>query len=258
MKKVVLVGGSLLTIVLIVLGSQTSVVGYRSVKASQENDYFDVTVRACGIEGFGNNTVRLTKQQYKDLETYLIGIRTRLNQTSAREKAIPIFQEAVIELNEYGLLPKRMSIQKAQELVVERPSSSKWNRFLEKSARDNVTNIYCLTYINGIISNKMSIWTLTGILLNRWAGYHLSGIIVFLSICLLAWAVFKPFNALCILEFNEAQLFTIGLLGIKQCENVSDLGVFGFVGLQITIDFKEEQVTCLGWSYSTELIYPPD
>jgi hypothetical protein len=258
MKKVVLVGGSLLAVVLIVLGSQTSGVGYRSVKASQEVECIDVTVGACGIEGFGNNTVRLTKQQYKDLETYLIGIRTRLNQMRAREEAIPILQEAVIELNEYGLLPKKMSIQKAQELVTERPSLSKWNRFLEKATRDNVTNIYCLTYINGIISNKLSIWTLTGILLNRWAGYHLSRIILFFSNCLLAWAVFKPLNVLCILEFDEAQLFTIGLLGIKHCENVSDLGVFGFVGLQITTNFKEAQITCLGWSYSTELIYTPD
>ena len=43
--------------------------------------------------------------------------RAKLNQTSTREEAIPIFKEAVVELDKYGLLPKGMDIRHAQELV---------------------------------------------------------------------------------------------------------------------------------------------
>jgi hypothetical protein len=41
-----------------------------------------------------------------------------LNQTSTREEAVPIFKEAVVELNKYGLLPKGMCVEKAQKLVM--------------------------------------------------------------------------------------------------------------------------------------------
>jgi hypothetical protein len=95
---------------------------------------------------------------------------------------------------------------------------------------------------------------LIGVLLDHWAGYHLYPVIVFLVNCLYAWAILKPINLAIVLEFNEARLSTIGLLGIKHCDNVSNLGVFGFVGLQIFTSLKDTQVTCLGWSYSTELI----
>ncbi|MBE3122910.1 MAG: hypothetical protein IMZ58_12000 [Thermoplasmata archaeon] len=254
-----LIGISQVVVILVILGSQTSVVGYRSVKASQETEYVGVTVEACGINGFRNTTVRLTKQQYENLEAHLSDLRARLNQTRTREEAVPVFNEAIVELANYGLLPKKMSIQQAQELIFERPSSTGWNHFLgKKTMGDDVSNIYCLTYLTGTLYNKMNIWTLIGVLLNRWAGYHLLPVIVFLVNCLYAWAILKPINLAIVLEFNEAQLFTMGFLGIKHCDNVSNLGVFGFVGLQITTNFKEAQITCLGWSYSTELIYTPD
>jgi len=40
-----------------------------------------------------------------------------LNQTTTREEAVPIFKDAVVELNKYGLLPKGMSVEKAQKIM---------------------------------------------------------------------------------------------------------------------------------------------
>ena len=84
------------------------------------DDLVEVTSQACGIQGFGNTTVKLTKQQYQDLEQYLVDFRAKLNQTTTREEAVPIFKDAVVELNKYGLLPKGMSVRVVQRLIVNR------------------------------------------------------------------------------------------------------------------------------------------
>ncbi|HVQ00656.1 MAG TPA: hypothetical protein VMT57_03995, partial [Candidatus Thermoplasmatota archaeon] len=72
------------------------------VKTSTDNDLVEVTSQACGIKGYGNTTVKLTREQYNDLEQYMVEFRARLNQTTTKEEAIPIFKEAVVELNKYG------------------------------------------------------------------------------------------------------------------------------------------------------------
>ena len=93
-------------------------INFNVVKASNDNDLVEVTTQACGIKGFGNTTVKLTREQYQNLEQYLVDFRARLNQTTTREEAVPIFKEAVVELNKYGLLPKGMSVEAAQKLVI--------------------------------------------------------------------------------------------------------------------------------------------
>jgi len=93
-------------------------INFNVVKASNDNDLVEVTTQAYGIKGFGNTTVKLTRQQYQNLEQYLVDFRARLNQTTTREEAVPIFKEAVVELNKYGLLPKGMSVEQVQKLVI--------------------------------------------------------------------------------------------------------------------------------------------
>ncbi|MFA5102231.1 MAG: hypothetical protein WC525_03685, partial [Candidatus Thermoplasmatota archaeon] len=90
---------------------------FNVVKASYDTNFVEVTTQACGIQGYGDTTVKLTGEQYKDLEEYLVEFRAKLNQTSSREEAIPIFKEAVVELDGYGLLPRGMSVERAQKLV---------------------------------------------------------------------------------------------------------------------------------------------
>ena len=82
-------------------------INFNTVKASQDEDLVEVTTQACGIPGFGNTTVKLTREQYQSLEQYLVEFRARLNQTSTREEAVPIFKEAVVELDKVWVVTKR-------------------------------------------------------------------------------------------------------------------------------------------------------
>ncbi|MFA5102023.1 MAG: hypothetical protein WC525_02605 [Candidatus Thermoplasmatota archaeon] len=146
MKKIFAV-----SIILLFLGvSVAPSINMNVVTAAQEDDLIEVTTQACGIQVYGNTTVRLTREQYQSLEEYLVDFRARLNQTSTREEAIPIFKEAVVELDTYGLLPKGMSVERAQKLVTKSYQDKKIINFQEKMLKnslliiDNTSNVLCL------------------------------------------------------------------------------------------------------------------
>jgi len=127
-------------------------INFNVVKASNDNDLVEVTTEACGIKGFGNQTVKLTRQQYQNLEQYLVDFRAKLNTTTTREEATPLFKETVVELNKYGLLPKGMSIKTAQQLVTGRRHLIGFEHLIKKpflrsqfNLSDN-ENLLCLVY----------------------------------------------------------------------------------------------------------------
>ncbi len=124
-----------------------STINFNTVKASTDDDLVEVTTQACGIQGYGDTTVKLTREQYQDLRQYLVEFRARLNQTSTRDETIPIFKEAVRKLDTYGLLPKGMSVAQAELLVTESCSSrlsaicsERWRNIMQNRS----TNIFCL------------------------------------------------------------------------------------------------------------------
>ncbi len=119
-------------------------INFNVVKASTDKDLVEVTTQACGIQGYGDTTVKLTRQQYQDLEQYLVEFRARLNQTSTREEAVPIFKEAVVELDKYGLLPKGMSVERAQRLVI--------GDFLPTGFSNQISNGFHRNQINSSIN----------------------------------------------------------------------------------------------------------
>jgi hypothetical protein len=125
-------------------------INFNIVKASNDNDLVEVTSQVCGIQGLGNTTVKLTKQQYQNLEQYLVSFRARLNQTTTSEEAIPIFKEAVAELHAYGLLPKGMSVEQVQKLVTSRYANHQGSPILETLShrtahpQNQVDNRFCL------------------------------------------------------------------------------------------------------------------
>jgi len=102
-------------------------------KASSDSDFIEVTSQACGIKGFDNTTIKLTRQQYQNLQYYLVDFRTKLNRTTTKEEAVLIFNETVVELNKYGLLPKGMTIQQTQRLTTGGYKNEYQPLFLEKN-----------------------------------------------------------------------------------------------------------------------------
>jgi hypothetical protein len=146
MKKIISVG-----IILLFIGvALAPSINFNVVKASNDKDLVEVITQACGIQGYDDTTVKLTRQQYQDLEQYLVGFRARLNQTTTREEAIPIFKEAVVELDTYGLLPRGMSVEQALQHVTKSYQDEKIINFKEKllinslSIFDNKSNVLCL------------------------------------------------------------------------------------------------------------------
>ena len=128
------------------------------VKASQEDDLVEVTTQACGIKGYKDTTVKLTREQYQNLEKYLVEFRARLNQTSTREEAVPIFKEAVVELDKYGLLPCGMSVEQVQKLIMSMCFNQKIGEFFKRVFGGNQDiksiNMFCL--VSGKATNIMS------------------------------------------------------------------------------------------------------
>jgi len=140
MNKYPLIGKCLAVgIILLFVGMTIApTININTVKASTDDDLVEVTTQACGIQGYGDTTVKLTREQYQNLEQYLVEFRARLNQTSTREEAVPIFKEAVVVLNRYRLLPKGLSVEQAQRLVV--------GPYLNKNGIKliNIKNIYLI------------------------------------------------------------------------------------------------------------------
>jgi len=144
MKKILAV-----SIILLFLGVAVAPsINFTVVKASDDNDLVEVTTQACGINGFGNTTVKLTREQYQNLEQYLVEFRARLNQTTTREEAVPIFKEAVVELDKYGLLPRGMSVEKAFKLMTN--INNQRLKILDSLDLDPDANYFCL--VSGITS----------------------------------------------------------------------------------------------------------
>ena len=143
MKKILAIGVILLFIGVAVAPSLNQSV----VKASTDDDLLEVTTQACGIQGYGDTTVKLTREQYQHLESYLVDFRARLNQTTTREEAVPIFKDAVVELDKYGLLPKGMSVERAQRLVLSMCFSQRSGEFFKRIFGGNQnsenSNEYC-------------------------------------------------------------------------------------------------------------------
>ncbi|KYK23969.1 hypothetical protein AYK25_00985 [Thermoplasmatales archaeon SM1-50] len=125
-------------------------INHSVVTASIDDDLVEVTSQACGIKGYKDTTVKLTREQYQDLEQYLVEFRARLNQTTSREEAIPLFKDAVVELDKYGLLPEGMSVRQAQDIVtsssrsVSLPGALRGGRILYGSSVNNRRNLFCL------------------------------------------------------------------------------------------------------------------
>jgi hypothetical protein len=86
------------------------------VTASQDNDLVEVTTQACGIKGYGDTTVKLTREQASEVKKLFESIRNRMDSARTEEETIAIFNQAVVELNSFGLLGG-LSVEHAQQLV---------------------------------------------------------------------------------------------------------------------------------------------
>jgi hypothetical protein len=241
MKKLVAIGVIFLFIGVAVAPSINSNV----VKASDDNDLVEVTSQACGISGFGNTTVKLTKEQYQNLEQYLVDFRARLNQTTTRDEAVPIFKDAVVELNKYGLLPKGMSVEKAQKFVVGENLNPRVIKSLQKVAHElndskRIINLFCLFEASGGTSVDLNLYLILiyglGLLYNIINHYPLIYLTALFQILIL-YSQLKPVRFANLVKLYICQLSTFGLLGKIKYDEIYNVHVAFFTGLKIKTSY---------------------
>ena len=228
------------------------------VKASHDDDLVEVTAQACGIKGYGNTTAKLTREQYQNLEQYLVDFRARLNQTTSREEAIPIFKEAVAELDKYGLLPNGMSVERAQKLVSGEFFSSRTLNLLKKipliqnfDLQEDVLNLFCLFYAHTIDAFEENIWVLISSIIGHLGYSYNLKIFNFLCELLYGFSQFNPFrfmNTIGIGVGTAYSCFTIGLLGIQN-GSYNFHYAYGFSGIKVILEYGQIEADYLGFAF---------
>jgi hypothetical protein len=88
------------------------------ITASIQRDDIEVMTQVYGIKGFGTHSVSLTEQQYQRLEQYLVDLQARLHTTVNKGEMVVLFNEAIVEIDTYGLLPRGLGVTQAQRLIM--------------------------------------------------------------------------------------------------------------------------------------------
>jgi len=107
-------------------------------KASVDSELVEITTEVCGLNG-GEHTVQLTKKDAEEVEKLIDDIENRLDEVKTRAEAVGIFNEAVVELDKYGLL-SGLSVEQAKRLVTGGYQDSRVMKLLEMLFGNNQIN----------------------------------------------------------------------------------------------------------------------
>jgi len=228
-----------------------------AVKAAQDQGFIEVTSEACGIQGCGSRTIQLTKAQYDELQRYLAGFHARLDNVTTREEAIPLYKEAIGELDRYHLLPPGMSPQQAERLVLlaqrlplasERPRSSNVSENHVALIAGRLENIYFYSQVCIILNTLVVILYLISLFMGL--GYRLFQILG--SLLLFLYELDNTVSPVSFFDTIRAEgaygwVYTIGLNGVKAWEGhiygsahhpiygIYYPFVYGFTGLKLRL-----------------------
>ena len=126
MKRKILIG-SIIAVALLVLVSFSSTVA----KISVDNELVEVTTEFCGIDGLEPYTVKMSEDDFQELKEYLNEFKENLDTVESTEEAIKIYNEAIHELDNYGLLGS-LSIDRAKILVTGWHQNSRVSKLFEE------------------------------------------------------------------------------------------------------------------------------
>jgi hypothetical protein len=241
-------------IILLFVGvTMAPTINFNTVKASTNDDLVEVTTQACGIKGYGNTSVKLIREQYQNLEQYLVDFRARLNQTSTREEAIPIFKDAVVELDKYGLLPRGMSAENELHFLrlINQAYNNleKFNTFSKLSvAGYGFYNIFCYVIVRTtpedivewgplhyLLASPIYLWIVIALVFPEMT-FLLSVLdgLTNISTKLIGILRTSPLKFWTSLWGANNELWSIGLKGYKHSEIIS-YNMYGFKGLRVIL-----------------------
>ena len=222
-----------------------------------EDKLVEFDVEFCGLGK--KHTVKLTQQETVEVELLFDEIRTKLDNVESRDEAGVVFKEAVVELNQYGLLPKGMSVEQAQKLVVGEYSKDKGLSIFEKvshenSIQENQYNFFC--FVSGIVYDGYATGQLgmIGGILALLGVFGILDVIGVLGVLLMVISeiivtVF-PLSIMQSITIFSANIISLGILGFKNHTIPPHSGtakIFGFNGIKLT-NIETGEINLLGFA----------
>ncbi len=217
-----------------------------NANVSRDNELVEITTEISGFDG-GKHMVQLTKEEAEEVEQLIDDIERRLDIVETREETLEIFNEAIEELDMYGLLGG-LSTKRVQRLVTGKYRDLKVIKIcdmLPKRPKKNTSNYLCLIagVTNGTnFDSQLELFCVRIAFLLSFIGpiffnkFHLYTSIILLYLFL---NTINPFNPISIIsrinlggekgggwfpEFEEyyahGWLHTVGLFGIKKCKGL--------------------------------------
>jgi hypothetical protein len=116
----------------------------------------EITVQFYETDRTYNHTVMLTKEQAEELDNLITDFEIKLNNAYNKIESEAIYKDTVVSLNDYGILPEEMSVERAQRLVTGKEHNprvvklfERWYKRNHEKMGDN-ENILCLIAGNNI------------------------------------------------------------------------------------------------------------
>ena len=86
-------------------------------KVLDYEEFVEIVIEICAMDETQENILQLPVQDAMELEIIFEDMKSKLDTAITREETVVIFNDAVVSLNEFGLLPDDMSVKEAQQLV---------------------------------------------------------------------------------------------------------------------------------------------
>jgi len=144
---------------------------------SNNTGLVEITVQFYEIDRTYNHTVMLTQDELAELENLINDFEIKIDIADNKIETEAIYEDIVVSLNDYGILPKSMSIEKAQRLVTGKEHNPVVVKLFERwykrnhESMGNSENMLCLisgelidtnhfTGARGIITFTKPVWNL--------------------------------------------------------------------------------------------------
>ena len=85
-----------------------------------------------------------SEKQYIEVEKIFNDLQLNLDKVTTKQEALVLIKEVIVELNEHGLLPKGMTVKRAQRLVTGCFSKSELGQPFQSNNENNIGNTNCL------------------------------------------------------------------------------------------------------------------
>ena len=226
------------TATLLLIGVALAPSLHADTQPTLQGEMVEFTTEVCGLPGQEPQTVQLTREQAEQVDRLFENIRTQLDNVETREEAVEIFNQAIVELDKYGLLG-RLSVKQVQRLITrvyQLPRFIIWSEKLSNRMQNNFEdneNVLCLlagkTKYTSIENLRFRFWLFLSDLIEDPSIFHTYFYplailhILFTQVCPITLGGTIGFGLHKHIPYNiyyhlpaQGWLFSLGLNGIKK------------------------------------------